>query len=60
MFDFLRILGGQDRGFAGYYRNRTKMTFVRGLGFAGHELDSSLIAQPIIQQPSGNQPRFLN
>jgi hypothetical protein len=51
MIDFSRIAGGQARGFAGYYRNRTKMTFGWGLEFAGHALDSSLVALPIIQQP---------
>jgi hypothetical protein len=38
MIKLLRIAGGQDHGFAGYYRNRTKMTFVWGLGFAGQAL----------------------
>jgi hypothetical protein len=38
MIDFLRIAGGQDRGFAAYYRNRTKMTFGWGLEFASHAL----------------------
>jgi hypothetical protein len=59
MIDFLRIAGGQDRGFAGYYRNRTKMTFGWGLEFAGHALDSSLIARPIIQQLPSSQPPFV-
>jgi hypothetical protein len=35
----------------GYYRNKAKMTFGWGLEFAGHDLDSSLLARPIIQQP---------
>jgi hypothetical protein len=51
MINFLRIAVGQDRGFAGYYRNRTKMTFGWGLEFAGHYLNSLFIALPIIQQP---------
>jgi hypothetical protein len=56
MINFLRIRGGQGRGFAGYYRNRAKITFGWALEFAGHDLDSSLIAQPIIQQLPSNQP----
>jgi len=38
----------------------TEITIGCGFEFAGHDLDSSLIALPIIQQPHHNRPRFLN
>src|ERR1035438_1456380 len=38
MINFLRIAGGQDRGFAGYYMNGAKITFGWGLVFASHAL----------------------
>jgi len=51
MISFLRIAGGQAGSFAITTERGPKSRWL-GLGFAGHDLDSSLTGRPIIQQPT--------